>query len=187
MITKMNWIGFALFLLISLTTACGVDDPYLPDEEEVITSLKYTLTPVNGGTAVILSFQDLDGDGGNAPIITSGALTANTIYNASLELLNETVTPVQNITEEILKEGDAHQFFFQFSSNNLQINYADTDVNGQPIGLTTTVATGAAGSGTLTITLRHEPSKTASGVSSGDLTNAGGETDIEVSFGIDVQ
>ncbi|HBK71516.1 MAG TPA: type 1 periplasmic binding fold superfamily protein, partial [Flavobacteriaceae bacterium] len=35
--------------------------------------------------------------------------------------------------------------------------------------------------------LRHEPNKSASGVSDGDITNAGGETDIEVIFNITVQ
>ena len=41
---------------------------------------------------------------------------------------------------------------------------------------------GAASNGTVVVTLRHQPDKTASGVSSGDITYAGGETDIEVSF-----
>ena len=38
-----------------------------------------------------------------------------------------------------------------------------------------------------TITLRHEPAKTATGVSGGDITNAGGETDIEVVFDVTVE
>ena len=35
--------------------------------------------------------------------------------------------------------------------------------------------------------LRHEPDKSAAGVSSGDITNAGGETDIEVSFNVIIE
>ena len=38
------------------------------------------------------------------------------------------------------------------------------------------------GHGQFTVTLRHEPDKSAQGVSAGDITNAGGETDIEVSL-----
>ena len=65
--------------------------------------------------------------------------------------------------------------------------YMDMDGNGNPIGLTTTVTTASAGSGAITITLRHEPDKTAAGVAGGDISNAGGETDIEVTFQVNVQ
>ncbi|MBF4984188.1 type 1 periplasmic binding fold superfamily protein, partial [Nonlabens mediterrranea] len=59
----------------------------------------------------------------------------------------------------------------------------DTDANGNPLGLDTTFTTGAAGTGTLTIVLRHEPLKP----NDGTLLNAGGETDVQVEFDLDVQ
>ena len=59
--------------------------------------------------------------------------------------------------------------------------------NGHPIGLQIKMTTGMATTGMLTIILRHEPNKDATGVSDGDITNAGGETDIEITFDIDVQ
>ena len=37
-------------------------------------------------------------------------------------------------------------------------------------------------SASMTVILRHEPDKAGAGVSDGDITNAGGETDIEVTF-----
>jgi hypothetical protein len=40
---------------------------------------------------------------------------------------------------------------------------------------------------TIRVTLIHEPMKSAAGVSSGDITNAGGETDIEVGLPVVVQ
>ncbi|MCB0763865.1 MAG: type 1 periplasmic binding fold superfamily protein, partial [Flavobacteriales bacterium] len=60
--------------------------------------------------------------------------------------------------------------------------YDDMDANMLPIGLESMWTIGAASNGTVIVTLRHEPDKTATGVSSGDITNAGGETDIEVTF-----
>ena len=51
----------------------------------------------------------------------------------------------------------------------------------------TATATGAASVGTLKVTLRHEPNKSAAGVVGGDITNAGGETDIEVEFPIVIE
>lgn len=180
----------SVFLLIAallLITSCAKDDPEVPNEEELITTLTYVLTPTSGGTAITMIFQDLDGDGGNPPTITGGALAANTTYNGTLTLLNETVTPVEDITEEIEEEGVEHQFFFSSSLATLSLNYNDFDINNNPIGLATVVQTGASGAGDLTITLRHEPNKNAAGVISGDITNAGGETDIEVTFPISVQ
>ena len=41
--------------------------------------------------------------------------------------------------------------------------------------------------GSITVILKHKPMKTAANVSNGDISNAGGETDIEVTFPIDVQ
>jgi hypothetical protein len=171
-------------------TSCQDDepaDPVIPNEEEVITTLNFTLTPNGGGTPVVLTFQDLDGDGGNAPTISTGTLDTNTVYNGSLDLLDEIKSPADSITKEVKEEALDHQFFFQTSISGLNIAYSDTDANGNPLGLATTVTTGAAGSGTVTITLRHEPDKNAAGVSTGDITNAGGETDIEVTFNVNVQ
>lgn len=181
-----------LFAFVSMSaiyfSACTKDAPQIPNEEEVITTIKYTLIPADTvGTPIVLTFQDLDGDGGNAPIITGGTLAANMTYTASLELLNETETPTANITDEIVAEAEAHQFFFQTTLNGLTVTYDDVDANGKPIGLSTKVSTANAETGTITIILRHEPDKSAQGVSDGDITNAGGETDVEVIFQVDVQ
>jgi hypothetical protein len=180
-----------LSIFISLITivSCSDDpeDPIVENEEEVITTLTYTLTPSEGGSAVVLTYQDLDGDGAGEPTITNGTLSAATVYSGVLTLLNETEDPAESITEEIDEEDDEHQFFFSSTITDLQVAYADTDGDGNPVGLATTLTTSAAGSGTLTITLRHEPEKSASGVASGDITSAGGETDISVTFTITVE
>ncbi|MBK6497527.1 MAG: hypothetical protein IPG00_04890 [Saprospiraceae bacterium] len=56
-----------------------------------------------------------------------------------------------------------------------------------PIGLQTQVSSTLVGSGQINIVLRHEPNKKAQGVSDGLITNAGGDTDIDVSFDIEVK
>ena len=180
------------FLALSLTiSSCKKDDepetPVIPNEEEVITTLIYRLTPALGGDEITFSFVDIDGDGGQDPIYTEPTLMANTSYAASIELFNETEDPAENITLEIDEEDEEHQFFFSTDLSGTSVSYADFDNNGNPIGLSTVLETTDAGSGTLTITLRHEPNKEGTGVSDGDITNAGGETDIEVSFNVEVQ
>jgi hypothetical protein len=186
--TKLKKVITTLVGATLALSSCKPDEvPVIPNEEEVITTLNYTLTPNTGGTTIVLSFQDLDGDGGNAPIITGGTLESNKTYTGELVLLNEQESPSGNITAEIQEEDEDHQFFFQTNIAGLTVAYNDQDTNGNPIGLQSTVTTTDVGNGTLTVILRHEPNKSGSGVTSGDITNAGGETDIEVTFNVIVQ
>jgi len=185
----MKSIQFLLMLLFAsaiLFSSCGKDDPEEVNEEEVITTLNYTLTSATGDV-IVMSFSDLDGDGGDVPVITGGTLMADSRYTATIELLNESESPVEDITEEIEEEAEEHQFFFSSSLSDVTVDYEDADADGNPVGLSSTLNVGGAGTGTLTIVLRHEPVKDATGVSDGDITNADGETDIEVTFPINVQ
>ncbi len=175
-------LAFAVLFLLS----CEKDDPKIENEVELITTMTYRLTATDG-TVVEGKFQDLDGEGGNPPVITPLNLRANTTYTGSLTLLNELENPVENVTTEIAAEDKEHQFFFQATGVNLTVAYADTDGNNNPVGLKTTVTTRAASTGTLSVTLRHEPNKSAAGVSAGNITNAGGETDINVVFNVSIQ
>jgi hypothetical protein len=172
-----------------ISTSCKKDeDPVIPNEEELITTLNYTLISQNPADTVVLRFQDLDGEGGNDPIIIGGTLLANTVYSGSIELLNEQENPAEDITEEVEMEAEEHQFFFQVTNGlDAVVTYGDTDADGNPIGLASVINSNTVSSGKLTIILRHEPDKNAAGVSDGDITNAGGETDIEVEFDVDIQ
>jgi hypothetical protein len=59
-----------------------------------------------------MTSRDLDGDGPNVPVVTvSGDLLVNTTYAERL-VLNESVTPVDDITVEVKEEGAEHQLFF---------------------------------------------------------------------------
>lgn len=192
---KNNIVLLSAALLAALfLNACKKDkvDPSAPstppvNEEELITTLRLHLRSTGGTQDLELVFRDIDGDGGAAPVIEADALSADTIYNVEIAVLNESVTPTDVITEEIEEEGDVHQFFFQVSGANVATTYTDADANGLPIGLTSTWTAGAMSTGNVIVTLRHQPVKDAAGVSAGDITNAGGETDIEVTFPLTVQ
>jgi len=173
----------AMLLMGFVAVSCSDDDndPVAVDEEEVITTMNVTLT--GSGGAITLQSQDLDGDGPNAPTITvSGDLLANTTYTGSIELLNETETPAEDITAEVREEDEEHQFFFSAGGAISSADYDDEDADGNPVGLSFIITTGDAGSGTLQITLRHEPKKP----NDGSLSDAGGETDIAQSFTVTV-
>ena len=177
-----------VFFVAAAFTACSSDDPEVVNEEELITTLTATLKPSGGGTDIILKSVDLDGDGPDAPVISVSAnLSANTNYSGVLKVENETESPAEDITLEVLEEDEEHQFFFTPTNNIATVTYDDMDEDGNPIGVQFSLATTTAATGNLTITLRHEPIKTASGVSNGDITNAGGETDVQAVFPITVQ
>lgn len=192
MIRRASIHYFFLSLVFIFVSCRKKDDPVTPpttgpvQEEELITTLAVHLHSVDGTQHLHMSFRDLDGEGGNAPVIDLDTLTANTVYEVELEVLNESVNPVIDITEEVQQEGELHQFFYQISGADLIVAYADQDVNGRPIGIFSTWTTGNVSSGSIRITLRHELDKSAAGVSDGNITNAGGDTDIEVDLPITV-
>ena len=175
----------AILFISSLTfTACSDDDDdHSGDdhsEEELITTVTYTLT---GPNTIVMTFTDLDGEGGAAPTITvSGDLVANSTYTGSLVLLNETESPAEDITAEISAEADEHEFFFT-NTLGLTITKTDVDSGNNPLGLSTTIDTGSAGTGSLTVVLKHEPKKP----NNGTVADAGGNTDVEVTFDVTVQ
>jgi hypothetical protein len=176
---KTTKIFFLAFAAIAISSCSNDDNPV--NEEELITTVTTTLT--GGGQIVTLTSRDLDGDGPNAPVVTvSGNLAANTNYTGTVTFLNETVSPADNITGEVEEEGEDHQIFYQIPSALGTFVYTDLDLNGKPIGLSFTLTTGNAGIGNLTVTLRHLPNKSATGVAAGDITNAGGATDAVVTY-----
>jgi hypothetical protein len=186
---KHTWKNLLIMAAMGMSiSACKKEEtssptPTPPNEEELITTLILTFTDQETPTEIFeLRFTDLDGDGGNAPVITGDTSPANRAYNLTVRVLDESGATPEEITTEVAEEGAEHQFFFQPVGTTLLVSYNDADANGRPIGLTNLATTAAPGEGTLIVTLRHEPNKTAPGVITGDITNAGGETDIEVAF-----
>ncbi|HRE77667.1 MAG TPA: type 1 periplasmic binding fold superfamily protein [Flavobacterium sp.] len=177
---NLKMMALALTTIFTLNSCSNDDSPVV--EEELITTL--TATFVGGGQTITLTSRDLDGDGPNAPVITvSGNFAASTTYSGSVQFLNELENPAENITEEIEEKDLEHQVFYQISNSLGNFTYSDFDTDGNPLGLEFTFTTGAnPGTGSITITLRHLPNKNAVGVSEGNITNASGSTDIEVTF-----
>jgi hypothetical protein len=183
---KTNKFLSILLMLLVLVASCSKDDdnvvPEAVNEEEVITTMEIQL--VSGTSNIILKTQDLDGDGPNAPVVTvSGNLAAGTEYLGAILVLNELESPAEDITEEVEEEDLDHQFFYTAGSGlDVTTAYGNFDSAGNPLGTVFQLTTGAAGSGSFTITLVHEPTKPNTG-----LASAGGETDIEATFNITIE
>ena len=175
-----NFLSISILLaVITMFQACDKEDPKPVHEAELITTVQVTLVPEGNGIPVTLKFVDADGEQGSiAPITTvSGSLKPSTSYSAVIELKNETVNPVADITEEVAEEAEDHLFCFD-ASGDISVAYVeeDEDANGLPLGLLTTWTTGSAGNATVTLSLRHQP-----GTKTGECPGSG-ETDVEVTF-----
>jgi hypothetical protein len=172
-----------LLVLPFAFTACKDDkDPEPEEDNEQITTVTYVLTPTTAGAGTAtVTWRDVDGSGGNAPTISTLNLRANTTYTGAITLLDETKTPVANITDEVAKESDEHLFVYTSTPANLMtVTRTDRDSKNLEVGIRTQVVTTAAGTGSLRVTLRHQP-----GSKNGTATP--GDTDVEVTFPVTVQ
>jgi hypothetical protein len=209
-LTKMNTMSlfkktslWALLIISLATTSCTNNDDEVPEEEndlEVITDVTLVFTNVENNQDVVRAqAQDPDGIGVEAlEILGPIHLDGNKTYTLTLEIMNNLEDPGESITEEIEEEDQEHQLFFGFSNDAFsdpmgdgnmdntadQINYNDTDANGNPVGLSTNWSTeeSQVSSGTFTVRLQHQPDlKTASsGATDGD-------TDFELQFVLNIQ
>jgi hypothetical protein len=176
-----------MLLCFVLFSGCKKDPVVDPNENELITTVRVKLTEkLLGGTGptTIFEFKDLDGEGGAAPSkFDEIVLTKGRIYDCALEVLNESVSPAQDITKEILAEAVDHQFYYAASDGLVTVSNLNNDSKGLPVGTTSIWTTGTlTGSGTFRITLKHKPGVKAAG----DLVSVG-ETDIALDFRLKVQ
>ncbi|AYA38196.1 hypothetical protein D3Y59_14785 [Hymenobacter oligotrophus] len=177
------YLAAVLFVAPLLLAGCGNDDEPEPDDEnELITTVRYTLTPTTGGgQAVTVEWKDLDGAGGNAPTIGTLRLAPNTTYTGALSFLDESKNPAGNITAEVQAENDEHLVVYTPApANLLTVTRTDRDKNNLEVGLATRVQTTTAATGTLKVVLRHQPDNKNG---QPDL----GSTDADVTFPVTVQ
>jgi len=181
----MKNILFTISTITALSLAaasCSKDDTPEPVEQELITTVQMIATPTGGGTAQTFNYKVQNGFGSTAPgtvQIDTVTLQAGASYNVELRVLNESESPAEDVTTEVVEERDEHLFFLEASPTGL-VTVTDGSIDGQnrPFNQTFRLAPGTAGSGTFTITLLHEPTNKRAGT----LAGAGGETDAQAIF-----
>lgn len=200
-------LSIAIFASSLCLAACGGDDDGGGggNENEVITTVALDFAPEGGGDAVTAVFNDPDGDGGEAPTVDPVVLANGVTYTMTVAFENRLEDPAEDITVEVADESDEHQIFFTGSAVDgpasaqpgapLTHSYADEDAAGLPVGLENTIDA-AAGSGDLTVTLRHLPrlndaasklDDLAQQVSDDGFGSIGGSTDAQVDFPVTVE
>jgi hypothetical protein len=174
----------AIIITTVFYTSCRkkTTTPPNPNEEELITTLRIDFIDSAGvQPSATVIFKDADGDGGNNPTQwDSIKLKANTTYFASILLLDETKSPVDTISNEVLEEGKDHLFCFTGTNVNTSIIRTDLDVNNIGIGLQSAWRNTAVSNGTMQVVLRHQPD-----VKTGACEP--GSTDVDVTFQFIIQ
>lgn len=189
MVNSYKAFMIAMLSASVLFVGCSDDDddelqnPHNHNEEEAITTMELTFT--DGTNTLSYTFTDPDGDGGNVPVIDDIILPSAGTYAVSISVRNESdIDHTHDITPEIVTEGHEHQFFFDVNTADVTVSYADTDKDGNPIGLATQWVANSASTGTVTITLKHQPD----GLKEPAPGNPNaGEADIDATFNITVQ
>ena len=191
---NLKKVSLYLLALVAFGFAsCESEDPEKENDGEVITDVTLKFQELNASNALVgsvLSFKASDPQGievGKTPTIQSISLAKGKKYQMTIEVTN--AIKGEDITQEILTEAAAHQFFFLgqvFDSSFFSIQYADA--GGIALGLKTTVtvssSTGSNNSN-MRVVLRHELNKSFPGASNPNFANfaqAGGETYLDLTF-----
>ncbi len=175
-------------LVASSFIACNkgdVSQPQMRNNEEQITTVQINAFKTDKPDSVFgIVWRDLDGFGGLDPKIDIMQLQANTNYQWHLVLLNESVSPVDTISNEILKEADVHRFFYlpdSAISSLVQIHILDKDNQSKPLGLNAAIQVSpllnnlTSANGNIRIILSHYD-----GIPKSDLPAP--ESDMEIEF-----
>lgn len=184
----------------------------VPEEEhehEGITHVHLKFTNVADATDTVeVEAVDPDGEGvAELEVLDTINLDQGKTYTLTLEILNEEEHEEEgeeeheeehgvDIGAEILEEADEHQLFFAFSDGAFSdpsgdgnidnasdaINYEDEDVNGNPLGLTTTWTAGAGYPlGEFRVKLMHQP-----GIKTASTGANDGDADFDLTFVLNV-
>lgn len=178
---------FAVFMVLAVGFSSCKKSKIDPNEVELITTVRLKFSNIVAGSAVplIYEFKDLDGDGGAAPVkFDSIILQKNIAYSCEVFVLNESVSPADDITKEIVAEANDHQFYFTPSPGSLvSISQLNTDSKQLPLGTTSFWSTTLNPSrGMVNVTLKHKP-----GVKAANDPITKGETDISIDFKLIIQ
>ena len=172
-----------------LFTSCKKDEEIEPtDDNELITRVELKFTDVTAKSTLTYTFQDKDGDPNTAPEkFDKIVLNKGVTYSVSIGVYDDTKSPIMDITEEIAEESDVHLFVYKTTpAALLTTTILDKDKNGLPVGLSASVLTqSTAGTGKLNLLLKHQPELNGVKVKTGQ--EAGGSTDIDLSFDVEVK
>lgn len=186
------------FSILTITTiltfsSCKKDDPKNPvatNPQEVLTTVIISGYNQNDSNNLNNQFsykwEDLDGDGGNAPTIDTLVLDTGIEYRCQMLILDKTKTPFDTVSFAIEEKKNEHQFFYAPSANlvgTFSTEILDFDDNNPklPVGLKFNLSTKSNQTnvlpllGTLNMVLSHYDGVPKS-------SSKSSESDIDINF-----
>lgn len=148
--------------------------------QEVMTTLVLKFKNLNNPSNTFdVKFRKLSGTNWH---LDSMVLNKNTSYELNISILNETdLSNVKDVTLNIEKKSDFHQFYFEplldTDIANMKITYLNFDSNGKPYGSKMKIETKDNDTGALSVMLKHYTS-----LAEKNGNSAVGATDIDVEF-----
>ncbi|MFC1732171.1 type 1 periplasmic binding fold superfamily protein [candidate division KSB1 bacterium] len=182
-------ITAAVVAALFIVAGCSDDEvtnPITENPQELITKVTITLIDDISAAESTAVWSDFDGPGGNDPVIGTLELLAGSTYSGSIELLDETKSPVEDISEEVEEEADEHQFFYTVegdATSRMTVEITDLDSNNFPVGLefTVSISSGGAAAGVLNVVLFHYDDVEKDG------TSQSTESDIDIDIPVTIQ
>jgi hypothetical protein len=174
---KFQLLMLATSSLCALGSLSSCKDDHDHDEGEVITTVKLICQDSANASLPVseFRFEDPDGPGGNNPTrLDTIYLDSGRTTLVSLRFEDASSGTVKDISAEVRSEADEHLVCFGPAGIQLAINITDTD-GMYPLGLESRWKPQASGSGSITVTLKHQY----------DVKNGTcdpGDTDVEVTF-----
>lgn len=195
-----NKLYLTAFALVSFAfSSCSSEDPVPENDGELITDVTLTFQEIDAsgnsvGAAFDFTASDAEGiEIGSTPEVETVLLTKGKTYQMSIDVFNSVAG--EDITSEIREEGDEHQFYFlgsAFTSSPF-LSYEYNDDAGELIGLkgiVTVQQSPGFNNANMQILLRHALNKNYPGADNPnfqDYAQAGGESDLDITFPIVVE
>lgn len=187
---KINLFIFAI-LAISVAFISGCkDDPIAPPVEEehapATTVTMYLIKLNENGTETTdtskVTLRDTSVVKGKPAMEGELVIKTSASYKGTFKLYNESVTPTEDMTQEIVNERNSHMFTFTPDAGltgKITISDLSKDDNNLQFGMIFKVAaSNAAGNGAIKVTLRH--------YDSGNKNDTQFDTDIERDFPVKI-
>lgn len=169
-------------------SSCSKDptpDPVVEQEEFDHARIELIKLNADGSQTVDTAAVDFDKEGTPTPqqIILENGKSYRALITLSLN--------GESINHEIVEEGTEHKFFFNPSQTGLlDYTYNDTDADGRGIGLDGKLTVTGTGTFDLKVILRHALDKSNASAQAWNSTSyqeAGGEDDLNITFGLKTQ
>lgn len=167
---------FLLAVMALIANGCKKDKS---TESEVITKVSLHIVQIGGGLDHEFVASDPDGDG-VFNTIDSIVLPVGVGFNCTVHLLDESKTPVVNVSDEVYEERNVHLFIHSSTVAGVGFIDRNLDSNGQPFGSEVHLITALVGSGTYRLRLLHEPEDK-------NAADPGGDVDVDVTFPLEVK